>query len=241
MDVNGARSQNHNKKNYTAYVANSWQGIYDEHISVIGDKGPFELSPDKLNTIHRNLQTTVKSIIPLRNPFDLVTKGVLHQDTKGLVNILQKQLNVSLSVKDQQVAPIVVTRYKLAMKELQESGNKTAFQNARYDNPKFIEKVLHHIAWRTSRIMEQASIIGWENVLQIHNMDVINDPLSVVSKICVFFEVQCPQDYIQSFVDKVFKTVSKTRKLVVWPPNLRDIMETEMIKKYDNYVQQIFF
>ena len=29
MDINGARSQNHNKKNYTAYVANSWQENYD--------------------------------------------------------------------------------------------------------------------------------------------------------------------------------------------------------------------
>jgi hypothetical protein len=38
MDINGARGQNYNKKNYTAYVANSWQGNYDKYIRVIGGK-----------------------------------------------------------------------------------------------------------------------------------------------------------------------------------------------------------
>jgi hypothetical protein len=49
------------------------------------------------------------------------------------------------------------------MKELWESGNEEAFENARYDNPKFIEKVLDNNAGRTSRIMEQAGMIGWDN------------------------------------------------------------------------------
>ena len=117
-----------------------------------------------IHAIHRTLQTAVKSIIPVRNPFDLIST-VLYQDKKGLVDVLHRQLNVSLSKKDQQDAPIVVTRYKLAMKELRESGNKEAFQNARYDNRKFIEKVLNNIARRTGRIMEQASMIGWENII----------------------------------------------------------------------------
>ena len=237
MDVNGARGQNHNKKNYTAYVANSWQGKYDKYIHVIGDKGPCELSSDKLDTIHRTLQTTVKSI---RNPFDLISTGVLYQDTKGLVDVLHRQLNVSLSKKDQQDAPIVVTRYKLAMKKLWESGNKKAFQSAKYENPKFIEKVINNIAGRTGRIMEQASMIGLENVLKIHNMDVVNDPLLVVTNICEFFEVQCSQHYRQSFVDKVFKSVSKTRELVVWPPSLREMLETKVVKKYDMFSRYSF-
>ena len=240
MDVNGARGQNHNKKNYTAYVANSWQGKYDKYIHVIGDKGPCELSPDKLDTIHRILQTAVKSIIPVRNPFDLISTGVLYQDTKGLVDVLHRQLNVSLSKKDQQDAPIVVTRYKLAMKKLWESGNKEAFRSARYNNPKFVEKVLNNIARRTGRIMEQASMIGWENVLKIHNMDVVNDPLSVVTNICEFFEVRCSQHYSQSFVDKVFNSVSKTRELAVWPSSLREMLETKVIKKYDIFSRYSF-
>ena len=63
-------------------------------------------------------------------------------------------------MKDQLDAPIVVTNFKLAMKELKETDNNKDFQNARYDNLKFIERVLHSIAERTSRIMEQASMIG---------------------------------------------------------------------------------
>jgi hypothetical protein len=81
--------------------------------------------------------------------------------------------------------------------------------------------------------MEQAGMIGWENVLKIHNMDVVNDPLSVVTNMTLysFFEVQCSQTYIQSFVDKVFESVSKTRELVNWPPSLREMLETKVIKK----------
>ena len=149
-------------------------------------------------------------------------------------------LNVSLSKKDQQDAPIVVTKYKLAMKELQESGNKVAFQNAKYNNPKSLEKLLDDTAGRTRRIIERASMIGWENILKIHNMDVVNDPLLVVTKMCVFFEVQCSQSYIQSFVDKVFKSISKTRKLVVWPPSLRKMVETKLIEKYDMFSRYSF-
>ena len=37
------------------YIANSWQGNYDKYIRVIGDKDPCNLSPDKLDTIHRTL------------------------------------------------------------------------------------------------------------------------------------------------------------------------------------------
>ena len=82
-------------------------------------------------------------------------------------------------------------------------------------------------------------MIGWENVLKIHNMDVVNDPLSVVTKMRGFFEVQCSQSYIQSFVDKVFKSVLKTRKLVVWPPSLREMVETKLIKKHDIFSTDI--
>ena len=84
----------------------------------------------------------------------------------------------------------------------------------------------------TDRIMEQASMIGWENVLKIHNMDVISDPLSVVTNMCEFFEVRCSQHYVQSFVDKVFQSVSKSRELVVWPLSLREMLETKVVKKY---------
>ena len=87
------------------YVVNSWQGKYDKYIRIIGDKGPCELSPNKLDKIHRTLQTTVKSIILVRNPFDLISTGVLYQDIKGLVDVLIRKLNVSLSKKDQQDAP----------------------------------------------------------------------------------------------------------------------------------------
>ena len=88
--------------------------------------------------------------------------------------------------------------------------------------------------------MEQANMIGCENVFTIHNMDVVNDPLSVVTNMCEYFEVRCSQHCRQSFVDKVFNSVSKTRELVVWPPSLREMLETKVIQKYDMFSRYSF-
>ena len=240
MDENGARSLNHNKKNYTAHVPNSWQGHYDKYIQVIGDKDTCDLTAKKINMIHKNLQTDVKTIIPIRNPFDLITTGVLYQDFKRLVDILQKELDIHLSKEEQHDAPIVVARYKQAMKELLDNGDESKFQSAMYDNPRSVERNVHNTARRTSNIVEQARELGWDNVLKIHNMDVVNNPLLVVNKMCTFFKVSCPPSYVQSFVDKVFQSVSKTRSLIVWPPRLKDMVETEMITKFEMFNRYSF-
>jgi hypothetical protein len=72
IDINGARSQNHNKKNYTAYVANSWQGSYDKYIRVIGDKGPCNLSQDELDTCNSQNPTDYSQIH--HSDFDLISQ-----------------------------------------------------------------------------------------------------------------------------------------------------------------------
>jgi hypothetical protein len=43
--------------------------------------------------------------------------------------------------------------------------------------------------------------------MKIHNMDVVNDPLT---NMCAFFEVQCSQDYIQSLSIKFLKLSRKS-------------------------------
>ena len=88
--------------------------------------------------------------------------------------------------------------------------------------------------------MDRADMLGWKNVLKVHNMELVNKPRSVVNDICRFFEVSCSPSYVQSFVDKVFKSVSKTRSLIVWPPSLKDMVETEMIRKYDMFSRYSF-
>ena len=240
VEDDGARSQFHTKKNYTMYVPNSWQGKYDEYIQVIGDKQTCRITNEKLKIIHKYLQTDVKSIIPVRNPFDLITTGVLYDDFKRLVDILQTELDIHLSKEDQNVAPIVVARYKQAMKELLSKGDESKFQSAMYDNPQSVETIIRETVARTRNHMKRASTVGWENVLIVHNNDLVSDPASLVNRMCTFFKVPCPPSYVQSFVDKVFKSVSKTRSLIVWPPHLKDMVETQMITKFEMFNRYSF-
>ena len=85
---------------------------------------------------------------------------------------------------------------------------------------------------KTELNMKIIEVIGHDNVLEVHNEDLVNDPLSVVKMMCQFFEVECFPSYTQSFVDKVYRSISKTRELLVWPPRLQQMVKRKLIQKY---------
>ena len=66
------------------------------------------------------------------------------------------------------------------------------------------------------------------DVLEIHNADHIRDPKGTIRQICDFLEVECPEDYLQQCHDKTFKTLSRSRELVVWSPETRKMVEEGM-------------
>ena len=83
-------------------------------------------------------------------------------------------------------------------------------------------------------------LIGPDNVLEVHNMDLVNDPRTVMSKICTFLNVRCTPGYLQACASKVFKSVSKTRDLLVWTPQLQQLVEKELIRKYPFFARYSF-
>ena len=84
--INGPRAKTATRKGYTLFIDGLYQGRYVDHIDVIGDKrglGTIEmllLDPNKwlsvLNTL-KSLNTTLKMIHVIRNPFDNIATSVL--------------------------------------------------------------------------------------------------------------------------------------------------------------------
>ena len=53
-------------------------------------------------------------------------------------------------------------------------------------------------------------------VLEIHSADFIKDPKHTLRSICSFLDLKCPEDYLQACYDKTYRSVSRTRDVLVW-------------------------
>ena len=193
-------------KGYTLKVEGLWEGTYDDHIEVIGDKSgglttlmyrsDKQKFKENFEKLKRNVQVPLRIIHVLRNPFDIISTSAIY-----------------------------ATEGKSLFKQLKETGNKTADSN---------------LSVKTSNVFNQFravteiinDIIGKENVLDIHNCDLVADPRGTLSKIFNFLEVNTTEHYLDVCAEKVFKSVSRTRDLMEWPPELREMVETKM-KEYE--------
>ena len=69
--------------------------------------------------------------------------------------------------------------------------------------------------------MKLIEIFGRENVLDVHNCDLVADPRGSLSKIFEFLgERVC--------AEKVFKSVARSRNMVVWTPAQIEEVEARM-------------
>ena len=75
-------------------------------------------------------------------------------------------------------------------------------------------------------------LFGSSNVIEVHNTDLINDPKAAIGKVCSSLEVPCAADYLQACADKVFKSVSRTRDMLLWSPEMKAKVEEEVIQTY---------
>ena len=218
------RSKESDWKNYTLYVESSWQGQYDRYISVIGDKSGGATSsvytqlPVDFKTQYRQLQKTVgipiKVIYCVRNPYDMVATSTLYEKGERIHSITQEEY---------------VSSFKDQMRKLQ--GDSEKFMNARLNDEMTLERRVIWLENESKAVTEIINLVGPSNVLEIHNMELVRDPKSILTKICAFLEVDCPPDYLQACSAKVFKSVYKSRELVVWPQRLQSMVQ-KMIETY---------
>ena len=84
------------------------------------------------------------------------------------------------------------------------------------------------------RVFKQANSV--ENfskkvpVVEIHIEDYIKDPKSAVLKICNGLGLPCPEDYVQECYNKAYRSVSRSRDLIEWEPEVINSIQENMKK-----------
>ncbi len=234
----GWRHENNMDKSYTLHIDTGWQGRYDEYISVIGDKTAdkpvnlFARSQKRFSEVYTQLRETVgvpvKTVFVVRNPYDIISTRTLYLNPEDV----QKVLNSTSSTdKDGSVKRIPATNYKLHMKQIKESGDEQAYEDAKF-RAGDLKGPIQRVVRQAKALTEMINLIGSENVWLVHNVDLVNDPKETMMEMCDFFNVYCSADYIQTCVDSVFKSVSKSRELVHWPETEKQLVIDNIIKVF---------
>ena len=228
--TSGWRNKQTDWKNYTLNIEASWQGNYDQYISVIGDKSGgttsnvYSHSPEDFKAQYRQLQKMVgipiKVIYCVRNPYDMVSTSALYKIGAKTRNTTQDKY---------------VSTFKDQMRKL----HGEEFMKARFDDERLLETTVNRLENESKAVIEITDLVGPDNVLEIHNMELVRDPESVMTKICTFLEVYCPPDYLKACSAKVFKSVYKSRELVVWPLGLQHAVQ-KMIETYSFFHRYSF-
>ena len=113
------------------------------------------------------------------------------------------------------------------------------FMKERFNDEMTLEGRIIRLENESKAVIEITDLVGPSNVLEIHNMELVRDPESTLTKICAFLEVDCPQDYLQTCSAKVFKSVYKSRELVVWTEKLQSMVQ-KIIETYSFFHRYSF-
>jgi hypothetical protein len=238
--LTGWRSEQNVVKSYTLHIGTGWQGRYDKYISVIGDKNAdntvaqFLGSKYNFSEVYAQLQETVgvpvKAVFVVRNPYDIISTRVLYKHSDKLREILDTKL-IGKDCPNNGTLTKSTTDFKLYMRKIKESGNKQAYEDAKL-RAKTLKAQIKRVAKFANAILEMIDLLGSENVWLVHNMDLVNNPKATIMEMCDFFNVYCSADYIQTCVDSVFKSVSKSRVLVHWPETEKQLVIDTIIDTF---------
>ena len=236
----GWRSEQNMAKSYTLHINTGWQGRYDQYISVIGDKnaentvGRFVRSKSHFSEVYTQLKETVgvpiKAVFVVRNPYDIISTRALYRHSADL----REMLKTNSTDEDNPESGIPIkpmTKFKLYMRKIKESGDEQAYKDAKF-RAGDLKDLIQRVARYAKAISEMIDLIGSENVWQVHNMDLVNNPKATMREMCDFFNVYCSTNYIETCVDSVFKSVSKSRELVHWPQTEKQLVIDNIIKAF---------
>ena len=218
------------RKGYTLAIPSLWQGKFDRHVDVIGDKSGGSISLQYINDeaavkarlkmLASDLSVPIKVIHVIRNPYDTIATRLLY--TIGKKSSMNTA-NFVVKIKTQGTSPSVdmldmymnnSARFRQRMK-----GKIESF----FGMAKAIEEL--------SEFMDQ------KNVLNVHHKDLVHHPEQTIEAITTFLGVNSDQKYLKACADKIFKTISKSRYLVTWPEGYKAmvqsrIQEFSMLKEY---------
>ena len=205
-------------KGYVLKVDGMWQGKFDRYIKVIGDKdGPATLNSyiDNRESFLKNYEKLKSNVdIPLRiihvvrNPFDIISTIIIWKYRSGSFREVKKQF----------IAP--------------QTGRTTKKDLHKFNNSKTVDTYTKRVFEKIDAAQKLINeVFGRENVLDVHNRDLVSDPRGTVSRLFEFLEVEVTEHYLDACEGKVFKSVSRSRNTVVWTPEQVEEVERRM-KEY---------
>ena len=198
----GWRSPFQLKKGYSLYVEGTWQGRFTE-LKVIGDKSTGNL-PDRFRSSPANATREFHQLLEtVKIPI-------------RVIHLVRNPYDIIATVALYRASPIVEVKLK-------------ATPNNRYNNSIQLTKLYMFIFGRAEALLQMIPLFNL-TVLEVHIEDFIQDPRNTLQRLCDFIEVECLEDYLQLCLKNAFSSVSRTRDLVVWPPELRAAIDREKQK-----------
>ena len=76
-------------------------------------------------------------------------------------------------------------------------------------------------------------------MLEIHHADFVYNPKEILQQICDFLDVDCHEDYLEACDSVAFKTLSKSRHLLDWPPEIVESVNS-IIRKFPFFSRYSF-
>ena len=220
----GLRNVNSTLKGYTLAIDSLWQGKFDKYIQVLGDKSggsaTLEYIRDRITFQSRYQELVEKIGIPikvlhvLRNPYDVIATRLLY--TVGRQSKYKRGADFVVGVK-KHVGNITT--------------NTRDRENAKINNYIILENKIKTYFVMNKAVTGLIELFGTNNVLDIHIRDLIHNPKDTILSLSGFLGVDAEDRYVQLCAEKIYKTTSHSRNLVVWPPELRMMVEHGM-KEY---------
>lgn len=207
------------KKGYNLKVDGLWQGKFSGYIEVIGDKSG-----------------------------DITTRAYLHNRTEFLRNYKKLKSEVSIPLRiihtvrnpfDMISTTVVITKEnRTKFREMKQAFESTSADlgNAstvhKYEDSAVVRGNGRVFFRRIDTVMKLIEIFGRENVLDVHNCDLVADPRGTMARIFQFLDVNAAGHYLDTCAKKVFKSVSRSRNMVDWTSEQIEEVERRM-KDYD--------
>ena len=191
---------------YTLKVSGLWQGTYENYIEVIGDKCGAQITRPYLE----NKEVFIKMYKELK------------ESIKMSILFLWPMRNPY-----DQISTYMYSKYIHSNSLTQERAKRL---HKPIDKPELLDIAINTVFTfydATQELVE--NVLGEENVLDVHNCDLVDDPRGTISKIFDFLEVRISKDYLDVCAGKIFNSESKSRKLVQWTP--------EQIKMVENRIK----
>ena len=189
-------------------INNSWQGSYDKFIDVIGDKDGAALA----SLYSKDKEKFRKYYLVLLNTTLKMPIRVIHAIRNPFDTIATRAL-----VRSKSASNYAMIKAKNATRKISARVLQTYIDN---------EFRLYN------RAEELIGLHGRDNILDVHNCDLVADPKAAFSKIFDFLGVQTTEEYLDTCAGTIFKSVSKSRSRLEWTPQQIEMVE-ERMKNHD--------